>query len=233
MSETARVVGQKFAPVDLLGPLNDIELRHAPGFLYATGNVGLLQEGRRVAVIGSREATELGLKRAARLARALVAERIIVVSGLARGIDTAAHTAAMESGGSTIAVLGTPLDKCNPPSNAKLQEKIGRDHLLVSQFAPTEPVMKHNFVLRNRTMALISNASVIVEAGEGSGSLSQGWEALRLGRPLFLLKSLIEDVALAWPKEMLNYGAMVLSSPEELLAELPPPSERIPHDAPF
>jgi DNA processing protein len=82
-------------------------------------------------------------------------------------------------------------------------------------------------------MALISNASVIVEAGEGSGSLSQGWEALRLGRPLFLLKSLIEDVALAWPKEMLNYGAMVLSSPEELLAELPPPSERIPHDAPF
>ena len=82
-------------------------------------------------------------------------------------------------------------------------------------------------------MALISDASVIVEAGEGSGSLTQGWEALRLGRPLFLLKSLVENGALAWPNEMLNYGAMVLSEPDQLIAELPPPIERTPHDAPF
>lgn len=75
--------------------------------------------------------------------------------------------------------------------------------------------------MRNRTMALLSDASVIVEAGEGSGSLSQAWEALRLGRPLFLMASILERRDLAWPKTMLDYGAMVLKNPSELLARLP------------
>ena len=74
---------------------------------------------------------------------------------------------------------------------------------------------------RNRLMALISDASVIVEASDGSGSLSQGWEALRLGRPLFLMASILDHRDLAWPKTMIEYGAMVLRSPEELLAVLP------------
>jgi DNA processing protein len=233
MSASEPLVGEKFDPIDLIGPLNDVERRNAPAFLYVKGRAELLRQGRRVAVVGSREASDLGLKRAARLAHALADNGIIVVSGLARGIDTAAHLAAIERGGSTIAVLGTPLDACNPPSNAELQERIGAEHLLVTQFARGERIQRHNFILRNRTMALVSDASVIVEAGEGSGSLSQGWEALRLGRPLFLLKSLVENGALAWPREMLNYGAMVLSEPEQLIAELPPPVERIPHDAPF
>ena len=82
-------------------------------------------------------------------------------------------------------------------------------------------------------MALVSDASVIVEAGEGSGSLSQGWEALRLGRPLFLLRSLVEQTTLHWPAEMLKYGAMVLSDVTDLLAALPAESIRRPVDAPF
>jgi DNA processing protein len=217
----------------LIGPLNDVERRNAPAFLYATGRPDLLRHGRRVAIVGAREASDLGLRRAAKLAQSLTKAGITVVSGLARGIDTAAHVAAMQSGGSTIAVLGTPLDACNPPSNATLQAQIGAEHLLVSQFARGEPVRRHNFIIRNRTMALVSDASVIVEAGEGSGSLSQGWEALRLGRPLFLMRSIVENSALEWPKTMMNYGARMLSEPEELLSALPAESIRFPIDAPF
>lgn len=221
------------APSDLLGPLNQAELRNAPATLYFAGDVELLRTGRRVAIVGSRTASEAGLKRAARLARVLAEEGVTVVSGLAEGIDTAAHRSAIQSGGRTIAVIGTPLNRTYPSANADLQMEIGRDHLVVSQFSPNLPVQPKNFILRNRTMALIADASVIVEAGEGSGSLSQGWEALRLGRPLFLMRSLASDPSLQWPAEMMQYGARVLAEPEELLASLPPEGLREPQDAPF
>lgn len=220
-------------PVELLGPLNAVEQRNAPKTLYVTGNLDLVRQGRRVAIVGSREASEPALRRAMRLAHLLAEGGITVVSGLARGIDTAAHRAAIDRGGSTIAVLGTPLDQCTPRSNERLQSEIGAGHLLISQFAIGEPVNKSSFVLRNRTMALVCDASVIVEAGEGSGSLSQGWEALRLGRPLFLMKSVVDNHALAWPRKMLDYGAMVLAEPADLLAALPPALNVQPEDAPF
>ena len=90
----------------------------------------------------------------------------------------------------------------------------------MSEFPPGSAVSRGNFPRRNRTMALIADASVIIEAGEGSGTLSQGWEALRLGRPLFLLKSLVES-KLAWPRELLDHGALVLAGMDELLRVLP------------
>jgi DNA processing protein len=221
------------SPEDLIGPLNDVERRNAPALVYLIGHAELAQSGRRVAIVGSRKATEEGLKRAARLARILAENRITVVSGLAEGIDASAHRSAIHHGGRTIAVIGTPLDRAYPASNADLQHEIAREHLVISQFAPGLPVQKQNFVLRNRTMALISDASVIVEAGEGSGTLSQGWEALRLGRPLFLMKSVASNPTLSWPAEMLDYGALVLSEPEELMGALPPERLREPQDAPF
>ena len=98
-----------------------------------------------------------------------------------------------------------------PASNGELQQTIMREHLAVSQFAPGTPVQRKNFPMRNRTMALLSEATVIVEAGNGSGTLHQGWEALRLGRLLFLMESLVQRTDLSWPKEMLGYGAQVLS----------------------
>lgn len=218
---------------DLFGPLNEVESKFAPRLLYARGHDELLRIGRRVSIVGSRQASELGQRRAARLARILSEHGITVVSGLALGIDTAAHRAAIQHGGRTIAVIGTPLDEAYPKENADLQAQIAREHLLVSQFAPSQPVQKQNFILRNRTMALVSDASVIVEAGEGSGSLSQGWEALRLGRPLFLMKNIVEDARLRWPSEMLDYGAYVLSEPEDLLALLPHDRSFAHEDAPF
>jgi DNA processing protein len=164
-----------------------------------------------VSVIGTREVSPVGLRRTQDLARLLVARGIAVVSGLARGVDTCAHRTAIEAGGRTIAVIGTPLDHFYPPENEELQRKIMAEHLAISQFPAGYPAERKNFAIRNRTMALVSHATVIVEAGEGSGTLHQGWEALRLGRPLFLLESLAKRADLKWPREMLGYGAQVLT----------------------
>ena len=214
---------QSVSPQDLLGPLNEVEQKNAPKVLYVAGDTRILEEGARVSIVGSRKASPEGLRRASKLAGLLTGRGIVVVSGLAEGVDTTAHTAAMKHGGRTIAVLGTPLDQVYPRQNAALQEEIMRDHLAVSQYPVGYPVQRKNFPLRNRTMALISDATVIIEAGNTSGSLSQGWEALRLGRPLFLAKSVTEDPSLKWPAEMIHYGAEVLSDQtiEEFFDSLP------------
>lgn len=214
---------QSLTPLDLLGPLNEVEQKNAPKVLYVAGDTSILDEGARVSIVGSRKASPEGLRRASKLAALLADRGIVVVSGLAEGIDTAAHTSAIKHRGRTIAVLGTPLDQVYPRQNAALQEEIMRDHLAVSQYPVGSPIQRKNFPLRNRTMALISDATVIIEAGETSGSLSQGWEALRLGRPLFLAKSVTEDPSLKWPAEMIYYGAKVLSDQtiEEFFDSLP------------
>lgn len=206
---------------EILGPLNEVESRNAPKRLFALGRLELVQQWPRVAIVGSRKASEDGRKRAMRLARFLAQHEVAVVSGLAEGIDTAAHEASMDAGGATIAVLGTPFDQVYPRTNAELQRRIADGHLLLTQFAPATPVQRKNFVLRNRTMALACNASVIVEAGEGSGTLSQGWEALRLRRTLFLMRSIVESRTLDWPQQMLDHGAEILEEPEQVLEAIP------------
>src|SRR5450759_80868 len=111
---------------------------------------------------------------------------------LARGIDTAAHLATIEAGGRTIAVIGTPINQSYPRASAALQQEIARRHGLVTQFPADYPTRPANFPMRNRTMSLICDATVIVEGGEKSDSISQGWEALRLGRALFLMASILD-----------------------------------------
>lgn len=208
------------ATSELLGPLNAVEQKFAPPRLWTSGEASLLQRHPRVAVVGTRVPSPDGARRARKLVKALVEQRVVVVSGLAQGVDTLAHSQAIELGGRTIAVLGTPLDQVFPRQNEALQRLIAREHLAVSEFAAGVVVSRGNFPRRNRTMALIADASVIIEAGDGSGTLSQGWEALRLGRPLFLLKSLLET-DLKWPGEMLEYGAGVLTHIDDLMKVLP------------
>lgn len=201
---------------ELLGrPLNATEEKFAPESLFCSGRAELLSARRsRVAVVGSRKASDDALARARRVARLITSLNGIVVSGLAEGVDAAAHLAAMETG-DTIAVLGTPLDKFYPNRNESLQRSIAAEHLVISQFAHGAKVQRWFFTTRNRTMALISDASVIVEAREKSGTLSQGWETLRLGRPLFIMKSIFK-LKLSWPKEMVRYGAQVLEQDDQL-----------------
>ena len=206
---------------ELVGPLNDVEKKYAPKELYIAGKLSIPLPSPRSAVIGSRKASSEGLKAASDIARTLARRGVIIVSGLAEGIDTSAHKATIEEGGHTIAVLGTPLDRVYPKENFQLQDVIMHNHLAISQFPIGYPIQPKNFVLRNRTMALISNASIIVEAGDASGSLHQGWEALRLGRPLFIWSSTMNNSSLSWPKKMAMYGAMELTDPEEVLDVLP------------
>lgn len=206
---------------ELIGPLNDVEKKYAPKQLFIAGKLPIPLHSPRVAVIGSRKASSRGLRAASDIAHVLARHNVIVVSGLAEGIDRAAHTSAIEANGRTIAVLGTPLDRFYPRENAKLQELIMQEHLAVSQFPIGYPIMPKNFVIRNRTMALIADASIIVEAGNSSGSLHQGWEALRLGRPLFIWSPLLHDPSLSWTKKMVAYGAMEFAEPEEVLGDLP------------
>jgi Predicted Rossmann fold nucleotide-binding protein involved in DNA uptake len=206
---------------EIMGGLNDFERRNAPAQLFAAGDVSLLVDGARVAVVGSRKASLPGRKRVTRLVRGLVDHRVTIVSGLAAGIDTAAHEEALRVKGRTIAVIGTPLNEVHPASNASLQAQLMREHLVVTQFPLGHPTLRSNFPRRNRTMALLCHASVIVEAGESSGTLSQGWEALRLNRPLFILRSVFDHGELTWPEEMRKYGAVILEDVDQILDVLP------------
>ena len=171
--------------------------------LWVAGDVDLART-LAVAIVGSRKATPEGRRRARQLARALAKAGVTVVSGLAEGIDTEAHRGAIEAGGRTIAVIGTPLDRAYPASNAELQVRIYRDHLLVSQWAPGSKVFPSNFPARNRTMAALSDATVIVEASDTSGTLHQAAECTRLGRWLFIARSLAENPEVTWPKRFLG-----------------------------
>ena len=219
------------SPEEFLGPLNDIEQKYAPKRFYVAGKLSIMRSIPRIAIIGSRKASQEGLKRSEELTEALVNHGATIVSGLAEGIDTSAHQTAIDEGGRTIAVLGTSLDKNYPAKNRNLQKLIMKEHLAVTQFPSGYPINRSNFPMRNRTMALISHASVIVEADDTSGALSQGWETIRLGRPLFIMKAVISNRSLTWPAQMRAYGAFVLSTPEEVLEVLPPPGSNLNMDA--
>lgn len=195
----------------LLGPLNEIERRHAPERLFVAGDVSLLRSGPRVSVIGSRNADSAAVSQTRSLVATLVDRGMTVVGGLAEGVDTAAHETALTKGGRTIAVLGTPLDQFFPAKNRALQSRLMETELVVSQFPLDSVVRRENFPIRNRTMALLGDATFIVAATEDSGTVYQAWEALRLGRLLFLSEAVAIDSALSWPSKLIHYGAQILS----------------------
>lgn len=167
--------------------------------IHGVGDLALL-ERPRVAIVGARKATREGRRRAAQLARDCARAGIVVVSGLAEGIDHAAHTAAIEHGGRTIAVIGTPLDKVYPAKHADLQRQIYREHLLLSPFAWGDKFIPSNFPARNRIMARLALATVIIEASDTSGSLHQAAESVEVGHPVFISAAMLEDPKLSWPR---------------------------------
>ena len=188
--------------------------------LYYSGHLSLL-EHPTVAIVGTREVSDEGRARTRRLAKELVAAGVTVMSGLARGVDTEAHKSAIAHGGKTVAVIGTPLSKAYPAENARLQEDIYRSHLLLSPFADGENVLKANFPKRNRVMAALSKATVIVEASDTSGTLHQAAECQHLGRWLFICRAVVEDERLTWPKKFLGKPrTAILSNTGDLFAVL-------------
>ncbi|HEX2890934.1 DNA-processing protein DprA [Vineibacter terrae] len=191
-----------------LQPASGRKTRAGERTVFVAGDVALLRLAC-VSVIGSRRASAAGEATARTVAQALVAGGIVVMSGLADGVDSAAMNAAIDAGGRTVGVIGTPLDKAYPAANARLQERVYRDHLLVSQFASGAQVRPGNFPARNKLMCALSDASVIVEAADGSGTLHQADECVRLGRWLFVARAVLDDRALSWPAKYAAYERFV------------------------
>lgn len=171
--------------------------------IYAMGDISLV-EMPRIAIVGARKASVEGRRRATQLARDCARAGVVVVSGLAEGIDYAAHTAAIEHGGKTIAVVGTPLDKVYPAKHAALQQRIYREHLLLSPFAWGEKFVPNNFPERNRIMARLAMATIIIEASDTSGSLHQAAESVQVGHPVFIAAAMFDNSKLTWPKRFIG-----------------------------
>ena len=201
-----------------LGPKEGV-----PFTLHVDGPLSLPLPSPRIAVVGMRKPTPGGLDRAGLYAESLARNGVLVVGGLARGIDAAAHVAAINAGGKTVAVLGTPLDASYPPENAALQEEIRKGHMIMSQFASGAHIKPVNFTARNRTMALIADASLIIEVGGGGGTMSHAWEAVRMGRPVFFDRAALKSNTYGWQRRMMQYGARVVPEPGDLLPLMPKP----------
>lgn len=182
-----------------------------------------LVESRSVAVVGTRNPSEEGKKRARKLVRQLVEDDFTIVSGLAKGIDTVVHTTAMKEGGRTIAVLGTPIHMKYPKENAALQDRIAKDYLLISQVpvvryqqTPNPTANRFFFVERNITMSALTLGTIIIEAGETSGTLVQAKHALKQGKKLFILENNFKNPALSWPAKFEELGAVRVRDYEDI-----------------
>lgn len=187
-----------------------------PPFLFLKGNVHLLNE-KSVCVVGSRNASVESMKKTEKLVKALIKRNIVVNAGLAKGIDTATHKTALENGGRTIAVIGTPINQYYPKENKDLQLSIEEKGLVVSQFPPCNPVYRWNFPTRNGTMSGISLATIIMEAGETSGALRQADYALKQGRDVLIPQSAINNSSISWPKKYIKKGAHAFKNLKEVL----------------
>lgn len=216
-------ISSGYVPPPRTAELDTSRLGFANGYLlrfpklYAAGDASLL-ELPAVAVVGSRRASPEACRRATQLARDVVRAGMAVMSGLAAGVDTAAHRAAIACGGRTIAVLGTPLDKAYPAENAGLQQEIHERHLLLSPFPAGSKTSPSHFPERNRVMAHLARVTVIIEAGDTSGTLHQAAASVDIQRPLFIAASVVEDPNLTWPRRFLGRpGVHVLRSTAQVI----------------
>ncbi|MGO7331759.1 DNA-processing protein DprA [Rhizobium leguminosarum] len=189
-------------------------------FVHFSGDIRFLSQ-QVVSIVGTRDISSEGIKRANRLSRELASHGVVIMSGLAKGVDSVAHKAAIDTGGKTAAVIGTPLDRAYPAENADLQMEIYTHHLLISPFDIGQDVYRSNFPARNRVMALLSDATVIVEASDTSGTLHQAAECQKNGRWLFIMKSVADDPRISWPSKFLSHPrTMVLERSEDVVEAL-------------
>jgi DNA processing protein len=195
-------------------PPNLRAVHDRPPMVFVAGRL-TPADAHGVAVVGARQATRGGTERARAIAEHLVDRGFTVVSGLAAGIDTAAHTSALARGGRTVAVIGTGLARSYPPQNEALQCRIASEYAVVSQFWPDAPPSRRSFPMRNAVMSGITLATVVVEASDTSGARMQARLARAQGRPVFLLASLVERRQ--WAREYAaRPGTHVVRSPDEI-----------------
>ncbi|MGC1908416.1 MAG: DNA-processing protein DprA [Candidatus Dormiibacterota bacterium] len=205
-------------------PANLRLIPNLPPFLFVRGEV-LEDDARSVAVVGTRIPSDLGIGRAEKMTRGLVAHGVTVISGLARGIDAVVHRTALASSGRTLAVLGTGITQCYPPEHRDLAEEISRQGALVSQFWPTRPPGKDTFPRRNVVTSGLSQGTVVIEATSTSGAKTQARLALEHGKKVFLVTSLVTDQPWA-AGYVRKRGAIEVSDVGEVLDQLASP-ERV------
>ncbi len=195
------------------------EIPDPPPVLFVAGSI-LPRDQRSVAIVGTRHATAYGLRQADRLARQLVAAGFTVVSGLARGVDAAAHRGALSAGGRTIAVLGGGLLKLYPPEHQELALAVRGRGAVVSEAPPLRPPSSGNFPQRNRVISGLSLGVIVIEAGQRSGALISARHALEQGREVFALPGSVESPVSRGCHQLLRDGAKLVESVEDVLEEL-------------
>ncbi|TRW48909.1 DNA-processing protein DprA [Aliidiomarina halalkaliphila] len=214
-----RVHGEPNYPEKLRDAKNPVEV------LYYQGNWNLIHSPS-IAIVGARKVTDEGLKRTRKITRLLVEAGYTIVSGLAEGVDTMAHQTAIKVGGRTIAVIGTPLTQVYPKSNTELQSKIAKDYLVISQvpFARYSQqdfrINRSFFPQRNITMSALTEATIIVEASDTSGTLYQARAAIAQGRKLFILDSCFKNHEISWPDQYLKKGAIRVKEFSDIIENL-------------
>ncbi len=212
--QLAVVLGQPDYPPPLA------EIPDPPPVLWLRGTAGVLRWPRMVALVGARAATPGGLTLAAHLAAGLAEAGVVVVSGLARGIDSAAHRAALERGGASIGVLGSSLDRVYPAEHRDLAAALAAQGAVVSEHVPGTPPLPFHFPLRNRIISGLSSAVVVVEASEKSGSLITAAAAAEQGRDVMAVPGPVGPGRHRGGHALLRDGAKLVEGPEDILTEL-------------
>jgi len=197
----------------------DNSVTPAPPVLFALGDTTLLEKPA-VALVGTRHATATGLRAAERIARECAEAGALVISGLARGVDAAAHTGALAAGGATAAIIGTGIDIAYPADHRALQRRIAAEGLLLSEHLPGARANRGSFPERNRLIAALAQVTVVVEAGHRSGALLTARVANAIGRTCAAVPGAFDAAACLGSNELLRDGAHVIASVDDVLALL-------------
>jgi DNA processing protein len=204
-------------------PLNLRTIFNLPPFLFYRGRLDADQDARSVAVVGTRQPTPEGVRRAGKMARLLAEAGVTVLSGLAKGVDTAAHRAALDASARTVAVLGSGIRRVYPAENRDLADRIAATGAVVSQFWPDGPPTSYTFPRRNITMSGMAQGTVVVEASATSGAKMQARLALDHGKKVFLLHQLVTDQP--WAQRYLARGAFDVRDVQDVVTKLRAPAD--------
>lgn len=219
-SKSLRKVFNQYPSISILDDEYPMELKNCynpPVLLFYQGNVDLLKRPK-MAVVGARTASQTGTKSVQKIVSEL-GNQFVIVSGLARGIDTSAHISALKNGGATIAVIGCGLDVHYPKENKLLQEYLGKNHLILSEYAVGEAPLKFHFPERNRIIAGLSQGVIVAEAKMRSGSLITCERALEEGRDVFAIPGNILNGKSDGCHHLIKEGAKCITSGMDVLSE--------------
>lgn len=196
------------------------EIFQPPWCLFLKGNITLLNKARKLAIVGAREASCYGKNVLQHLLPPLLKREITIVSGLAKGIDTLAHQTTMDFGGETIAVIAGGFNHLYPKENEKLATKIGKDHLIISEYPPETRPTKWQFPARNRIISGLCEGTIIIEARRKSGSLITANYALQEGREVFAVPGSIFSPFSEGTNDLIQHGAKLVLSADDIIVEL-------------